>query len=431
MNILGTHIETDNLIISRLEDGDLWSVMRKILNTIVGTITFSAVESKKTFEFNSVKFNIDVPAKDAEHGIGLTEYILDIIEGLVNIVFEELNIDIVAVCYADFSEQQIERLVKLGFDKKEGKLYLTRSKWGRDNGEIVSVALFDILGFSNLIKSRGNFIAMQLYRELVKIIKNHEGNLGIVPAPISQDWTSSAYCFGIYSGIHISYFSDTFLIWTTYKNSLSATFWTSSKYEEPFPLLIFEPGALFYPILYEKHHIYLSFLEICMDFFCQSIISGIPLRGCVATGLAKMDTQRSIFVGSTLVEVARGEAEQNAIGFAFGQSFNNSHPVYNKYFIPYLQHKKDINKADSFLSPMMVDYPRYWRKHYQSEDFVKLVNKMNQDKDFVKYYDNAIKFFKFSERHQDWPMQINKDGVKTINDYYNKIKQWLSVIDKE
>ena len=66
---------------------------------------------------------------------------------------------------------------------------------------------------------------------------------------------------------------------------------------------------------------------------------------CVATGLAKMDTQRSIFVGSTLVEVARGEAEQNAIGFAFGQSFNNSHPVYNKYFIPYSQHKKDINNS--------------------------------------------------------------------------------------
>ena len=93
MNILGTRIETDNLILDCLKNSNSWSVMRKILDTIVGVIIFSAVESEKTLDFTSIKFNIDVPEKDMKHGIGLTEYILDIINGFVNIAFEEFNID--------------------------------------------------------------------------------------------------------------------------------------------------------------------------------------------------------------------------------------------------------------------------------------------------------------------------------------------------
>ena len=44
----------------------------------------------------------------------------------------------------------------------------------------------------------------------------------------------------------------------------------------------------------------------------------------------------SRYLGEPLVEVAKGETAQNALGIAFGKSFNNSHPVYNDYFIPYL-----------------------------------------------------------------------------------------------
>lgn len=44
-----------------------------------------------------------------------------------------------------------------------------------------------------------------------------------------------------------------------------------------------------------------------MDFFCQSIIEGIPLRGCISTGIAMMDQYKSIYFGNPLVEAARGE----------------------------------------------------------------------------------------------------------------------------
>lgn len=46
-----------------------------------------------------------------------------------------------------------------------------------------------------------------------------------------------------------------------------------------------------------------------------------------------------------MAEVAKGETAQNALGIAFGKSFNNSYPVYNDYFIPYLAHIKDEKES--------------------------------------------------------------------------------------
>ena len=45
-----------------------------------------------------------------------------------------------------------------------------------------------------------------------------------------------------------------------------------------------------------------------MDFFCQAIVDGIPLRGCIGTGLAIMNQDKSIYLGEPLVEVAKGES---------------------------------------------------------------------------------------------------------------------------
>ncbi len=70
-----------------------------------------------------------------------------------------------------------------------------------------------------------------------------------------------------------------------------------------------EIGTRHYPIVYEKHPIYLSFLQTCMDFFCQAIVDGIPLHGCIGTGLAIMNQYKSIYLGEPLVEVAKDETE--------------------------------------------------------------------------------------------------------------------------
>lgn len=67
------------------------------------------------------------------------------------------------------------------------------------------------------------------------------------------------------------------------------------------------------------------------------------------------------------MEVARGETAQNALGIAFGKSFNNSYPVYNDYFIPYLDHIKVEKKK--YLSPMVLGWTKCWRKSLDFKDY--------------------------------------------------------------
>ena len=62
-----------------------------------------------------------------------------------------------------------------------------------------------------------------MYRNLVKIIKTKENSGVPIPVPINNEWTSFAYVTGYYGNVHISYFSDTFIIWTDYiERGLSA-----------------------------------------------------------------------------------------------------------------------------------------------------------------------------------------------------------------
>jgi hypothetical protein len=170
----------------------------------------------------------------------------------------------------------------------------------------------------------------------------------VAPTPTSSDWKQNAFIADANGYINVCHFSDTFLIYVNYQLS-KMPFWLRSTKYEPYPLLPGETEVVLHPVIYKRHHIYLSFLQTCMDFFCQSIVAGIPLRGCISTGLAVMNPYKSIYVGSPLVEAARGETAQNSIGVAFGKSFNNSHPVYNDYFIPYLDHIKEKTKNFSAL----------------------------------------------------------------------------------
>ena len=101
------------------------------------------------------------------------------------------------------------------------------------------------------------------------------------------------------------------------------------------------PISQYCSLFWQKHHIYISFLQICTEFFCEAIKRGIPLRGCISTGMATMDAGKSIFFGRPLVEAARGEPAQDCIGVSFGRSFNNYHPAYNRFFIPYMEHRHD------------------------------------------------------------------------------------------
>lgn len=299
--------------------------------------------------------------------------------------------------------------------------------------QLYSIALFDILGFSNFVQNNGTNIVLELYNKLVDLIHRMESNYtggaafsdSVVPVPVSHDWKSNQLVAEANGYIQVCHFSDTFLIYTNYLFE-KKPWWLRDSYYEPYPLLIGEANTEYNSLIYEEHPLYISFLQICMEFFCEAIRSGIPLRGCISTGMAIMDKHQSIFFGTPLVEAARGEPAQNAIGIAFGRSFKNYHPVYNRYFIPYLEHIKPNDRKAEFLSPMMLDWPRFWRNHYSAEDLTitDYINKMNTNPDFSSYYDNAIQFADYSECHANWSEEINRDGMTDIIDYYKRVEKW-------
>lgn len=301
--------------------------------------------------------------------------------------------------------------------------------------QVYSIALFDILGFSNFVESNRTQAILDLYNKLLALIDKQKSSFGacesfagnVVPVPVSNDWKSNVLIADANGYINVCHFSDTFIIYVNYCFG-KPPFYLATPKNEQFPLLLGEPGTIQYPIMYEKHHIYLSFLQTCMDFFCQAIVAGIPLRGCISTGLAVMDSTKSIYLGSPIVEAARGETARNSLGISFGKSFNNSHPVYNDYFIPYFENIKEEKKK--YLSPMVLDWARYWRNtpEFQNQDLIENINKMNDYPSFSYYYDNAINYVNFSNANADWAQKLKRDNINNIIDYYQATKEWFDSV---
>lgn len=304
--------------------------------------------------------------------------------------------------------------------------------------QLYSIALFDILGFSNFVENNGNCVVLELYHKLIDLIHQMESNYGrngnfsgsVVPVPISDDWKSNQLIADANGYIHVCHFSDTFIIYVNYLFERTS-WWLLDSFYEPHPLLLGKIGTEYCPLFYQEHHIYLSFLQICMEFFCEAIRAGIPLRGCVSTGMATMDKHQAIYFGRPLVEAARGEQAQDAIGIAFGKSFNNYHPVYNRYFIPYFDHMKKNEEKTDFLSPMVLDWPRFWRGHHEFKDLsiADHINKMNKNSAFSSYYDKAIKFTNYSKQYEDWSERIDYEGGVDIIDYYNRVEKWYKGLE--
>lgn len=306
-----------------------------------------------------------------------------------------------------------------------------------ENEQVYSIALFDILGFSNFVETNGSKIVLDLYNKLLQLVDRQKSSFGkkdsivgsVVPAPVSDDWKSNLLIADANGYINVCHFSDTFIIYVNFLLG-KRPFWLRDSKYEPYPLLLGEIGTKQYSIFYEEHRIYLSFLQTCMDFFCQSIVAGIPLRGCISTGTAIMNPYKSIFVGEPIVEAARGETVRNFLSVSFGKSFNNHHPVYNDYFIPYYDDMKEVKSE--YLSPMLLDWARYWREspNFNKINFNECINKMDKNKSFSGYYKNTIKYFEFSQKHANWSEEINREGVKEIFGYYRKTKEWYDTTER-
>lgn len=208
--------------------------------------------------------------------------------------------------------------------------------------KLTTMVVFDILGFSNFVKLNEIDKILELYQLLIDLLNDVNKLSFSVPITMSEDATGAVMVEGVISNLNAKYFSDSFVIWMDYKtNRKYMPYWTSSKYEEKNPLLLFDnPNKVFFEqILY-----YNSFLVLCMHFFCKALKLGIPLRGCLSTQRCHMDAEKGIYIGDSLIESARGESSFNALGIHYAPSFRHYHPIYNKYFIPYTKYIKSDKK---------------------------------------------------------------------------------------
>ena len=293
--------------------------------------------------------------------------------------------------------------------------------------QFYSIALFDILGFSNFVSTHGNKSILDLYNKLLEIIYTPDLEKA-VPTPLSEDWKQGIYIANANGYVKVKHFSDTFIIYVNYLFHREPYWLATSKYD-PYPLLLGEIGTEYCPVFYREHAIFLAFLETCMNFFCEAIIAGIPLRGCISSGFATMDSNKEIYIGKPLVEAARGEPARKSLGISFGRSFNNYHPVYNDYFIPFGDYFRDGDKSQ-YVSSMILDWPRHWRKlsAFNKYSLTDCIKKMNSNPRFSAYYDNAIKIVEFSESHERWYEEIDREGIRDINDYYKKTDEWFESV---
>ena len=298
--------------------------------------------------------------------------------------------------------------------------------------QLYSIGFFDILGFSNFVEQTGTKVVLDLYQRLLDLVYNQqssrEGELrrtGVVPVPDSGDCKNSFYVANGNGFINVIHFSDTFLIYVNYDIFARSFQLRDGKYETH-PLVYNENGARLYKGFFDYPSIYPSFLKTCMEFFCSALAAGIPLRGCISTGIATMDKFRNIYIGKPLVEAAKGEPERKSIGITYGKSFCNYHSIYNDFHIPFFNHVKNGFESAKYLSPMAVDWPRYWRMYsdFSNDSIEYCIMRMNHDVDHSEYYTNAVEFSKFSEQHQNWSQEVNWDGITDIFDFYDRAKQW-------
>ena len=302
--------------------------------------------------------------------------------------------------------------------------------------QLYSIALFDILGFSNYVENNGMEAIMNLYKRLLDLVYQQQSTnqgesciTGVVPIPTSSDCKHSFYIAQGNGYINVIHFSDTFVIYVNYDITAPGYWLRDSKYE-PFPLIQNEDGAVIPVDFFRNTGILPSFLQTCMEFFCSSIIAGIPLRGCIATGMATMDKYNNIYIGKPLVEAAKGETERKSIGITYGKSFCHYHSIYNDYHIPYLDNIKNGYEYSKYLSPMALDWPRYWRNRsdFNQYNIADCINKMNNDERVAEYYNNAIAFSEFSEKHSNWPQEINRENITDIYSFYDSVIQWYKVV---
>lgn len=233
--------------------------------------------------------------------------------------------------------------------------------------EPILLAFFDVLGFSDRVSRIGLPEIYRQYQDIIAVVKGKTTERIIeVVVPDGAGGLDHGICLRT---LQHAYFSDTVMIWV--------------KHELP---------------------VVQSFLESVLDFFCEALLRGLPMRGCVTFGPAVMRPQDGIFLGEPIIEGARGEQAQSWLGVSFGPSVNQRSYGWIgslHHVMPYHEHAKPGSEA--LVEPLVLDWPRRWRDAYSDRpSAIEMLNRLNTDTRFAKYYDGALKLVAHSAKCDAW-----------------------------
>lgn len=242
-----------------------------------------------------------------------------------------------------------------------------------------ALALFDVLGFSDLHKKLGTEKLYLIYEELIDkaIIEKTKEGVKFLGAT-----REGLFVVGNLE-VRFVYFSDTILLWTPFE-------------EVSFPF----------------------FVTICSELMIDAIDIGLSLRGAITIGDAIMDRTKGIFMGEPIIEAARLEKAQNWIGVTFGSSFNkiglNEAMInFTDIQLNYLSQMKE--GYEKLNSRVVLDWARKMRELNKTELIKsKLTTAMNST-DKKSYYENTFAFFDYSDKNQNWIADMKKQSMERYN----------------
>lgn len=235
---------------------------------------------------------------------------------------------------------------------------------------------FDVLGFSERVSELGLETIYAEYTRLLSLVEKRNGPAamaGYAPADFTGDldkyfanrdmeikWAPIAtvgdlgtYCF-----------SDTILLWCSYR-----------------PLAA---GLA---------------IDVAIDFFCQCLHAGIPLRGAASIGELIMDQERGVFLGRPIVEAARAENAQRWCGFSLGPSFRE-YPMLcpGNRLLPFEAHIK-AGRAAQVLN-IGVDWTWHWQRLFPEDPLPSFIERYKRTGNET-YWDNTLAFKSLAET-EDW-----------------------------
>jgi len=259
--------------------------------------------------------------------------------------------------------------------------------------EHITLCLFDVLGTSEMTKKKELNRIYSYYLELSQIVVQHGRPIIGARVPVPNPDGTANVARGLVP-LNNAFFSDTFIFWT---KTHQLNVW--------------------------------KFNEICGEIFCKAIELQIPIRGCISSGEAIMDTESRLFLGEPLVEAASGEKGQRWLGLSYGCSFDDKLHYDLMQYIPY---KKQIKKDKDYVKivmPFAVDWARRWRST-RKENVIDILKLMNKNKDFSDYYNTTIDFFNHSQKYSEWYKETNALLPSSREEYLRDVNIWLDSLSK-